>query len=510
MSKLAIESTPVAINSDKTLAADCDALFQLVKRTTVEPQDVDTTDSSVIELSILWQTSILRVVHLSKGSSFSVGSEGTDSDHRMILDESMLPANSNTMSIVRFDADNMSFVFAPGAQGELEINGSKMSLADAVAKHIAVPGSDGTLLVTLRDALRCKMTLGGLTFSARRVNAARKVALGKRQDSTMIACAMGALALIGSVVGVGFYGNLESGSLVSDNQEDRMSDIVAMMNRARERAPEEVQTPSQDTATAAQGALARGDEGQAGLRTSTNHNARMAIQNRNIPPQLARVSAREQVAARGIFAALGTPIAVQGSSGPVSPFGGMVSSGNDSQSANGNLDGNDIGDAYGFGGLGRLGTGVGQGGNGEGTVCTGNCGLSTAGVGGGNDPFGTSVGTHLARRQTRGPVVRASIPEVGGDYSRELVRRVVQRNISQVAHCHDQGLATNADLSGRVVIRFIIGASGSVIGSAVSDSSAHSPSVEACIARAVSTWSFQPPTAPVTVNFPFMLERAIN
>lgn len=511
MSKLAIESTPVAISADKTVAADHEALFQLVKRSSVDPQEVEVTDSSVVELSILWQTSILRVVHLNKGSSFAVATDGTDSDSRMVLDESMLPANSNAMSIVRFDDQSMSFVFAQGAQGEIEMNGSKISLADAVAQNLAMPSSDGTTLVTLRDAMRCKMTLGGLTFTARRVNAGRKVAAGARRDSTMVACAMGALALVGSVVGLGYYGSIESGSLVSDNQEDRMADIRDMMHRASERAPEEAQPqPTESTTAPAQGSAARGDEGMSGRREVSNRNGRLAVQNRNIPPQLSRVSARETVAATGIFAALGAPAAVQGSAGPVSPFGGLVASGNDDRSAWGNLNGDTIADAFGMGGLGRVGTGVGQGGNGEGTVCTGDCGLSTRGVGGGHDPFGMTSGTHLARRQGHGPLVRPSVPDVAGDYSRELVRRVVQRNLAQIAHCHEQGITTNPDLSGRVVVRFIIGANGSVIGAGVHDSSVHSPSVEACISRAVSTWTFQAPSAPVTVNYPFMLERAVQ
>jgi TonB family protein len=509
MSKLAIESNVVA-SSHATIAADREELFQLVKRSDVDPKEVETSDSSVVELSILWQTSILRVAHISQGATFLVSTTGTDSDSRMVLDESMLSATSSEMPVVRFDAQGMTFFFAPGSKGELELNGNKLSLTEALAQNLATAGSDGSATVTLRGSMRCKMILGGLTFAARSVNAPRKMSFAPRRDKTMMACAFGALALVGTAVSIGYYGSAESGSLVSDNQEDRMADIMGMMHRAAERAPEEAQPqPSENTATSAQGALARGDEGLSGRRESTNHNARLAVQNNHIAPQLSSVTARQQVAARGIFAALGAPVAVQGNSGPVNPFGGLESSGQDSQNAWGNLNGDAIGDAFGFNGLGRIGTGVGQGGNGEGTVCTGNCGLSTRGVGGGNDPFGVTAGSHLNRRPTRGPVVRAAVPDVAGDYSRELVRRVVQRNLAQIAHCHDQGLATNPDLSGRVVVSFVIGTNGGVVGSGVRESSAHSPSVESCIARAVSTWSFQPPQTPVTVNYPFMLERAL-
>jgi TonB family protein len=492
---------------------DREELFQLVKRSDMNTAEVENTERAVIELSVLWQTSILRVAHLEANKGFAVSSQGEDSDERMVLDESMLPANSGELAIVQ-RASGASFVIAAGAQGEIELDGQKLSIEQAMEKGFAKSCADGSIEVALAAGVRCKMSLGGLTFSARSVAAARKVAGRSRRDPAIIASMLGAFAMIGSLVGAGYITSEQSGSLVSDSNEDRLADIAAMVNRARDRAPEEQPQPQTQTAESAQGAAARGDEGQSGRRDSTARNRRLAVQDRNVAPQLARPQdARQQVLSRGIFAALGGPQAMQAAnSGPVSPFGGMISSGHDSADAWGNHAGDSIGDAFGFNGLGRLGTGFGQGGNGEGTVCTGECGLSTVGVGGNpnGSRYGETAAQRLSTRTTRGPVMRPQVPDVSGQYSRELVRRVVLRNLAQVTRCHEQGLQQNSELAGRVVVSFVISPEGSVMSSSVRENSTPVPSVGTCIASAVRTWQFTAPQgAAITVHYPFMLERAM-
>ncbi len=500
----------VANKSSMSSSIDREELFQLVKRSDMNVTEVEREDSAVVELSVLWQTSILRVVHLDGARTFSVATTGTDSDDRMVLDESML---SSDLSIVS-RSNGASFCVANNATGELEINGRKLSMADAAAEGLATQRSDGGFDVALREGVRCKMVLGGLTFSARSVAAGRKVAGRTRRDPALIASAMGAFALIGSLVGAGYLSSSQSSLLSAENGEDRLADIAAMMNRARERSPEQVQQPTDSSVNAesAQGAAARGEQGLSGRRDSAARNGRIAVQNRGQLPQLARpMNAREQVSQRGIFAALGATPMQSASSGPVSPFGGMISSGSDARDAWGNLSGDSIGDAFGFNGLGNTGTGFGAGGNGDGTVCTGDCGFSTVGIGGrpDGDRFGSTQAQRLGPRGPRGPLARPMPPEVGGEYNRDIVRRVVQRNIGQVTRCHEQGLSQNQGLAGRVVVTFIIGATGNVLGSSVRESNLAVPSVAQCIANAARTWQFTATQGnTVTVHYPFLLQPA--
>ncbi len=113
----------------------------------------------------------------------------------------------------------------------------------------------------------------------------------------------------------------------------------------------------------------------------------------------------------------------------------------------------------------------------------------------------------LIRHGAGGPTVRASLPSVSGLLSTEAIRRVVLRNLGPVNHCYEQGRATSPNLAGRVVVRFVIGGTGMVIGSNVADSSLPMPSVGECIANAVRRWQFPEPDGGgvVTVSYPFSL-----
>ncbi|MCA9683955.1 MAG: TonB family protein [Myxococcales bacterium] len=73
-----------------------------------------------------------------------------------------------------------------------------------------------------------------------------------------------------------------------------------------------------------------------------------------------------------------------------SPTGGAFAVGNDDEDVWGGLTGTEVGEAYGVGGLGLVGTGQGGGGTGEGTIGLGNTGLIGKGGGGGT---GSGYGT---------------------------------------------------------------------------------------------------------------------
>ena len=194
----------------------------------------------------------------------------------------------------------------------------------------------------------------------------------------------------------------------------------------------------------------------------------------------------------------------------VSPFGGMTESGADDRNANGNMTGDAIGDAFGYGGLGASGTGWGGGGTGEGTIGLGTIGTMGHGAGtGSGQGYGSGAGRGLRERGTMGPLVRAAPPTVEGLLSPEAIRRVVLRNLGQVTHCHEQGLAMNPNASGRVVVRFVIGGTGAVMAAGVAESNYPNPAVGQCIANATRRWQFPSPEngGVVTVSYPFNLSN---
>lgn len=125
--------------------------------------------------------------------------------------------------------------------------------------------------------------------------------------------------------------------------------------------------------------------------------------------------------------------------------------------------------------------------------------------------IGTGVGTRLSARASTGPTVRMPTHfDAIGILSFDVIRRVVLRNLAQIRHCHQQGIAQNPALGGRVLARFVIGDDGNVLTSPVSESSVPLPSVAPCIAGAVRRWQFPSPesSGTVAVTYPFVLEVA--
>jgi len=102
-------------------------------------------------------------------------------------------------------------------------------------------------------------------------------------------------------------------------------------------------------------------------------------------------------------------------------------------------------------------------------------------------------------------VVRpAGSAEVHGGLTPDPIRRVIQRNISQVHQCYVQALARDPSLAGRMTVSFIIAPTGSV-GTARADDDMGDPAFDSCVSDAIRRWTFpQPdPAGPVVVRFPF-------
>jgi TonB family protein len=229
----------------------------------------------------------------------------------------------------------------------------------------------------------------------------------------------------------------------------------------------------------------------------------------NPDPVMAREQAEEEARTAGI---IGTLASMQGSfNSPTSPYGADFALGNDPSSALGAMTGNDIGQNFGFGGLGLRGTGRGGGGLGQGTIGMGNFGTIGRGGGRGDGEGGYGRGVGGFRGRSAGvPQVRSGGAEVRGSLSKEVIRRVVQRHINEVKFCYEQQLNARPDLQGRVTTKFVISPTGSVQSAMVGDSTLRNEAVESCIVRAVRRWTFPAPDGGgvVVVNYPFLLDAA--
>lgn len=174
----------------------------------------------------------------------------------------------------------------------------------------------------------------------------------------------------------------------------------------------------------------------------------------------------------------------------------------------GGLVGAEVGEAYGVGGLGLVGTGRGGGGTGEGTIGLGNTGLIGKGDGGGTGSgYGRGAGAGFGGRGVSVPTVRQAKATVTGALDRDIIRRIVRAHINEVRYCYNQGLARDPGLGGRVAVNFTIDGDGKVPVSVVGESTLKDDVVATCIALAVKRWTFpKPKSGTVEVNYPFVLD----
>jgi TonB family protein len=247
----------------------------------------------------------------------------------------------------------------------------------------------------------------------------------------------------------------------------------------------------------------KGEEGKMGKKTSKNKEGLYGLKGPkdNPDPHLAKKLAEEQAKNAGL---LGVLKMAEGSH-LASIFGRDTAAGSDAENVLGGLIGNQIGEAYGVGGLGLVGTGSGGGGTGEGTIGLGNFGTIGKGGGGGNGSgYGRGAGG-LGGRRARAPDVIPGQANVRGSLDKEIIRRIIRRHINEVKYCYETELTKKADLGGRVSVQFTIAATGQVIASVLQSSTMGNIRVENCVVQAVRRWEFPKPLGGgiVIVSYPF-------
>ena len=226
---------------------------------------------------------------------------------------------------------------------------------------------------------------------------------------------------------------------------------------------------------------------------------------------MAREELREVAAEAGIIGIVRANVGAWNT--PTSPYGREQAIGSDPMDALGRLLGDRLGESGGRGGLDMLGSGRGGGGDGKGTVGTGD--LSTVGrVGQGDDGlgYGRNASGGLGPRVPKVPKIRVGHADVRGSLSKEVIRRVIHAHLNEVRHCYEQALVGRPDLAGRVAVKFIIAPTGAVQMTFVAQSDLGNHAVDACIAGAVGRWTFPAPEGGgvVVVNYPFVLQQVGN
>jgi hypothetical protein len=482
----------------------------------VSPDEVELPHVQAAEVMILWGTNVLHVAHLSPPRNFYVGEE----QGKAFTSDFFVPAEklgTPRMPVVVGDQSTIAVVIPPHATGEIETaDGARMSLDQARRQASPCAELPGGHQLPLGAGAKARVQLGDIVFQVAAVNAGKPIAHGLASGVDWNVLAYFGLSLLsvgGLVAAMAFF--VPPLGLSDDEgiDQDQLYLIQQYLDAAAEKELEEEETEQvadsdADNKEGGTGTRAKGEEGSMGKETSKDTNKRYAVQGPqdNQDPHIARQAALREAMEFGMIGLLNTGAAGDPNA-PTAPWGRDTSLGTDEVSAMGNMWGDEIGDAFGAGGLGLSGIGEGGGGRGEG-IGLGNIGTLGHGAGTGTGQgFGSGHGRLGGSHRTKAPQVRMGTTQVSGRLPAEVIRRIVRQNFGRFRLCYEQGLGRNPNLEGRVGVRFVIGRDGAVSNVSNGGSDLPDSNVVNCVIKAFYGLSFPKPEGGiVTVQYPIILQ----
>lgn len=186
----------------------------------------------------------------------------------------------------------------------------------------------------------------------------------------------------------------------------------------------------------------------------------------------------------------------------------------DAEVATGNMQGDQIGDSFGEGGLGLAGVGEGGGGRGEG-IGIGSVGGIGHGAGtGAGQGYGSGAG-RLGGSSTggsRGKVQAATATSTGSGLPPEVIQRIVRQRLSLIRYCYEKAMERDPTIGGKIAVKFTINATGAVSQAAAGDTTISDATMVSCVVAAVRGLSFPQPEngGVMVVTYPFNFSPADN
>ncbi|HEY8207354.1 MAG TPA: adventurous gliding motility protein GltG [Myxococcaceae bacterium] len=457
----------------------------------VRPARRQGTGPMGLELRLSWGDHRVAEHFLLPGEprTFTVGSAA---HCHFIMGDAKLGGPS--FDVARVDKEGFSVRFNKKMKGEFTHGQESFELLHMIEGGKAHSDGEG-YSVHLRDDDYVWVDLGGITVEAFLQPVPRRVLvpISETLDFTVLNIFL-VLFFLGSL----FVITAMNRELEGDEYADELSSSEARIAKLIIKPPEVQKNPfleklaqQKEKQSGEMSAKHRGDEGEAGRKDAPKRNAHMAPQGKPNEKDQARMLTNRLFGGKG-----GGLSTVFGSNG----LGGELTA------AMGGLFGASAGDSKGFGGLGLRGTGGGGGGVGD-TIGIG--AIGTKGRGGGTGTYGNGVGV-LGGKKISDIGITSSDPEVMGSLDKELIRQVIRSHRDQIRYCYETQLARFPNLKGKVAVKFVISAVGSVASSSVSQSTVGNSELEMCVAGRVRTWVFPKPKGGgvVVVTYPFLFQQA--
>jgi TonB family protein len=442
-------------------------------------------------------------------SDYTIG-EASDASFAMPCDAFA----GDKFALVRTIDGAQHLSFTAQMSGVVQEGNTHASLEDLVASGRATRRA-GRFDVPIASGARCRLQAGAITFHVNAVAPGKVIAGRAEVDKPFWAYTGSSLAVLG--------GLLVLTQLIPDGEMEMNLDDIGADNRYvgylqqpdEEPEPEltdEVE-PEVEEEAGGQGERASGPEGKMGDPREKTRDRAYALKKRpGMPPAVDRNYSMDASArTAGILGMM-----EESSSSFLADANGTFASGESDEDVWGNMNGGEIGSAFGMAGKGLVGSGRGGGGDGQG-IGLGDVGLIGWGGGGGDGRqygrgpglnYGRDKGTALTKRTRRVPTARVAKGEINGALDKDVIRRVVRSHINEVRHCYNAGLTRDPNLSGRVQVQFQIGATGRVSAAVptANGTTLGDKAVERCVAQAVRRWKFPRASNGGTsmVSYPFV------
>jgi outer membrane biosynthesis protein TonB len=441
-----------------------------------------------VELRFSWGDQMVASHFIQPGAekAFTIGSapkcDFTCGDSRL---------GGPSFAIVQTGKAGTTVRFTGKMKGELHRRGGEevMTLADAKEKRVASSDGDGYAISVQGDDFVWVEVGGGIVVEVFFQPAPKPVFVPFAETIDFTALNIFLIAFfLGAVFVITAINHSLEGDDYADELDANSSRIAKLLIKPPEVQKQLAKMQKKDSGEIAQ--KHKNDEGSMGKKDAPKKSAHAAPKGDPNNKDQARMLVAK------VFGSSG---------GGISTIFGHQGLGGELRSAMGNMFGAAPGDAQGFGGLGLRGSGSGGGGIGD-TIGIG--GIGTRGRGGGTGGYGSGVGVLGGKKDVDIGITSAE-PTVMGSLDKELIRQVIHRNRGQIRYCYESELTSHPNLKGKVAIKFVISASGTVAQASVAQSDVHDAELETCVAGRVHTWVFPKPKGGgvVIVTYPFVFNQ---
>lgn len=392
---------------------------------------------------------------------------------------SALPTSTHPLFTTHGDA--LRVHVRPEWPGFIQRRGRRVLLSEIVASDQATPDGDGGFWIAIAETEHVLVQIGEVSFFGRKVYRSRAVE-GTRwfQVDTPFLTLVALMAALLVAVSAQFAG------------EGAQTDIIPSPERFVLGIFDPVQPPVRSpehktvTTNASSGRKAVGEEGRVGDADDTRQWAR------GLKTHAGRRRAdREIVDQAGVLGVLNASGALSGMFDSSALDDGVV------QSVGGLWEAR--GDQLGAAGLGNRGEGLGSGGDVD----------TIGGLGPNGRRIGDGVSGLSGGEKPEGLIQPAQNEVILGALRPDQIRPVIQRHLSQIRYCYQRQLTRDAELAGKVEVKFVISADGSVSKAEVRSSTVENQTLNRCLEGRFLRMRFPAPSGGgiVLVRYPFLFSQ---